>query len=704
MAAGSKNSFSPRNVWLSTKLMAVAAIVSMAVVAPLLVPFVQFMRQATVYKDALSSTELPFVSWKSFWDGLLVNQGWEPYFIGSVAVLLIPLAFTFKNRFVVPLTLASLFIFAISVPQGPFLDLLSQKPFNYVSTLYGIPDLLLLLSLLAGFGFDALFRNRTKKLVIPLVVGFVLSALLPFVFCLEGSNGVIADAWRSNRSLLTYTSLFATAGFVCSLLWLFFQNVATRIIAVTALLCLNFASIAVPSRSILPNCPPYDMTAPAPLKFLADSNERTVSTGNNFVLPNASMNYGVRDLRCFCPVLPRRYIEFLRACGAQTYNNYFYRMPDSCSNFLDLASVKYVLTRSAVSGANDSTENLVSLGKSRIGGVLPGMRIMDSKLFFDPGNRQVKFDFSLKLKSPLNHRYAIQFCALDKRGDIVWSGSETRISIVDSSKDNVYSEYIPLPEGAQYPLKAGFCIKDTWTAKWILPKETLRNSARDEASKLTLSSAGSQPPVSDSNPSSQVFVVAEIAQPDKATAENSSHYKLVREFKQDGCRVYENTKALPQAYFVQSALYLVPQRANDYSIILNRLSSPDFDMHQMAIVEDASKSQSENESPISKKSALVPANVERPNSNTVICSIDAPASGYLVLTDSNYDGWKCTIDGKDSEIFNCNLLFKAVRIDAGKHIVQFYFAPTSYYLSLACSLLALLAIGIGIFRRGRALL
>ncbi len=713
--------FSAANIWLSTKLMAVAAFVSMLVVSPVVVPFVQFMRQATIYKDAMSAAELPVVGWKDFWDGVVANQGYEPYFIGSIAVLLIPLAFTSKNRNLLALALTSFFIFAIAVPQGPILDLFSKKPWNYVATLYGVPDLLLLFSILAGFGLDSLMKAARKSLVLALFVGLLVSAVLPFIFCLGGSNGVIADAWKANRSLITYTSIFASAGFLFALLWLFLPNRITKFLAIAALLSLNFASIAVPSRNILPNCPPYDMTPTAALKFLGDSGERTVSTGNNFVLPNASMNYGVRDLRCFCPVLPRRYMEFLKASGARIYNNYFYRMPDACSDLLDIASVKYVLTRSAVSGLNDSTAPLTSLGKSAVGGVMPGMRLVDTSLFYDPPNKQVQFDFALRLQKPLDHRYAIQFCTVDQSDEIVWTSAETRVSIVDARMNNQYKEYIPIPESARFPVKVGFRVKDTWTSQWVMPSDTLKKEQKGLSSRPEASFSGSAS-TRDYNDAHTVFVVAELAGQNPMILESSGvapgrevpvpHYRLVHEFQNEGCRVYENTRALPQAYFVKDVLHIAPQAPDNYSALLDKLQDVNFDMHKSAIVEDQPKSDAGSASTQSGASVndnlrdsshVIAAKVERPDTNSVVCSIDAPASGYLVLTDSNYEGWHCSIDGKDAKIYDCNLLFKAVAIDAGKHTVRFVFAPVSYYLSLAVSLLSILVIGILAYLRRKTL-
>ena len=46
-------------------------------------------------------------------------------------------------------------------------------------------------------------------------------------------------------------------------------------------------------------------------------------------------------------------------------------------------------------------------------------------------------------------------------------------------------------------------------------------------------------------------------------------------------------------------------------------------------------------------------------------------SGYLVLADTWYPGWKAQVDGLDASLLRANLMFRAVHLEAGEHVVRF---------------------------------
>ncbi|MBK8028848.1 MAG: YfhO family protein [Chloroflexi bacterium] len=61
--------------------------------------------------------------------------------------------------------------------------------------------------------------------------------------------------------------------------------------------------------------------------------------------------------------------------------------------------------------------------------------------------------------------------------------------------------------------------------------------------------------------------------------------------------------------------------------------------------------------------------------NTVTISVNAPRMGWLYLADTDYPGWKATLDGESVPIYRANLMFRAVQVDAGLHEVVFRYEP-----------------------------
>jgi hypothetical protein len=74
--------------------------------------------------------------------------------------------------------------------------------------------------------------------------------------------------------------------------------------------------------------------------------------------------------------------------------------------------------------------------------------------------------------------------------------------------------------------------------------------------------------------------------------------------------------------------------------------------------------------------------------------VDTGISGYLVLTDAWYPGWKATIDGEPVPVHRANLYFRAVEVDAGHHRVVYTFHPVSLFVGAGISLLGLASIAI----------
>ena len=75
------------------------------------------------------------------------------------------------------------------------------------------------------------------------------------------------------------------------------------------------------------------------------------------------------------------------------------------------------------------------------------------------------------------------------------------------------------------------------------------------------------------------------------------------------------------------------------------------------------------------------------NPNLVEVSVSAPDSGWLVLADSWFPGWKARVDGAETEILPANGLLRSIWLPPGQHTVDFSYQPTSVIIGLALSLL-----------------
>ena len=81
--------------------------------------------------------------------------------------------------------------------------------------------------------------------------------------------------------------------------------------------------------------------------------------------------------------------------------------------------------------------------------------------------------------------------------------------------------------------------------------------------------------------------------------------------------------------------------------------------------------------------------------------VRAAAPGPLVLSDTHYPGWRATVDGTPAPIHRANLLFRAVCVPAGEHVVEFTFRPWGFGLGLALTGVSLAFATVVVVRRPR---
>lgn len=76
-----------------------------------------------------------------------------------------------------------------------------------------------------------------------------------------------------------------------------------------------------------------------------------------------------------------------------------------------------------------------------------------------------------------------------------------------------------------------------------------------------------------------------------------------------------------------------------------------------------------------------------PNKVQIVTETDAPS--LLYLSDTDYPGWKATIDSTLTKIYRANYSFRAVVVPAGIHTVEFRYEPLSFSRGIFISLLGI---------------
>jgi hypothetical protein len=59
----------------------------------------------------------------------------------------------------------------------------------------------------------------------------------------------------------------------------------------------------------------------------------------------------------------------------------------------------------------------------------------------------------------------------------------------------------------------------------------------------------------------------------------------------------------------------------------------------------------------------------------VVLEADSAEGGWVVLNDPWQPWWFASIDGRPAEILRANVLFRALAVPRGRHIVRFEFRP-----------------------------
>ncbi len=151
--------------------------------------------------------------------------------------------------------------------------------------------------------------------------------------------------------------------------------------------------------------------------------------------------------------------------------------------------------------------------------------------------------------------------------------------------------------------------------------------------------------------------------------------------------VYQNENVLPRAYLVNRVENKAPID------MLNAVKNSVIDPKDIAFVEEDLIT----DQPYSTAYSIIKDYKE---AKTVI-DVNATGNNFLFFGNTYLPGWKAAIDGKETKTYKTNHGFIGIVVPAGKHLVEFNYAPESFFIaknvSLFLSSLVVLGLIVSVF-------
>ncbi|HET7435475.1 MAG TPA: YfhO family protein [Thermoanaerobaculia bacterium] len=153
----------------------------------------------------------------------------------------------------------------------------------------------------------------------------------------------------------------------------------------------------------------------------------------------------------------------------------------------------------------------------------------------------------------------------------------------------------------------------------------------------------------------------------------------------------ENTNVLPRAFVPSSVT-----AGLDYGITLEEMrAATDFASRAWIVT---------NEPPYERGNGPGRVSVRRTKMNQYEADAEMENDGWVVLSESSWQGWRAYVDGRRVHAHRANIAFLSVYVPRGKHHVRFVYWPRAFVQGRTISGIALLGVlvTLGIRRRRRS--
>jgi Bacterial membrane protein YfhO/Dolichyl-phosphate-mannose-protein mannosyltransferase len=173
----------------------------------------------------------------------------------------------------------------------------------------------------------------------------------------------------------------------------------------------------------------------------------------------------------------------------------------------------------------------------------------------------------------------------------------------------------------------------------------------------------------------------------------ADHWRKLSQFGE--VEVYENTKALPRAWFARRATI---ESSVDALRIIKTGKMKDgapFDPSETVLFEKEDFDNREFVPPQIGDPANAEAKVVRYEPQRIELRTRNSQPGFLVLSEIYYRGWEAWIDGRRAPVERVNYLLRGLAVPAGDHHIEFVFRQSSFLAGAVLSLFGVLLLFVG---------
>lgn len=171
---------------------------------------------------------------------------------------------------------------------------------------------------------------------------------------------------------------------------------------------------------------------------------------------------------------------------------------------------------------------------------------------------------------------------------------------------------------------------------------------------------------------------------------------LIPVYQTQDTAVWQNLKCLPRAYIVHGARVIEDKKDRVSHILFNEKFDP---LRTVILEEPVSLNTDDLNLPQQPQESV---EFLKYSDDEIIIQAVLKYDGYLVLSDSNYPGWKVEVlnlntgQRRYTQPLYANHIFRAVGLKAGRYSVRFVFQPQSFYRGLKITILAVVIAALGL--------